>query len=335
MPLSRTPYRLTAQQLDAALDALAKASETFRLSPRERFFYSLTEICTVLATLQFTLWIILVKSGLEKFLRDRDVSFGVVVYFGFLIGIVAAIAAPILLVMNFGLVWKTVKMRRLLKRLGLLQISDSVRKARPARHSSARSDRRLRTIVNVALLVAMTLTLWAGGNDWRYRLAFPFFVLIAAALVLWRFVQRSLERLQFDADSLRATLTSMRADAEDGFVVPAGVLENVAGIEHVRIARDRAHAIEAREAANRGYGVLFARDVSTQKTSLPADSRLEVEDLIERLASEPNGSGRSGVHGDGLRTARTPDGSAEVDYRVDQPNRRIHVVALRTLTHVI
>jgi hypothetical protein len=131
-----------------------------------------------------------------------------------------------------------------------------------------------------------------------------------------------------DADQLRATLTSIKTGAS--VVVPANVLEKVAGIEHAQIARERAHAVLAGVGAeNRGYGVLITRDVSESKAALLADRRLEVEELIDDLVADPHAYA-GGRQGDALLRAQTPDGSAEVDYSVDEAHRRVHIVALRT-----
>ena len=75
--------------------------------------------------------------------------------------------------------------------------------------------------------------------------------------------------------------------------------------------------------ANRGYGVLLAHGVAEQKAALPADCRLSVEELIEEETAEPR-------LGESTITVRTPDGCAEIEYSVDAPNWRIHVLAIRT-----
>ncbi len=113
-------------------------------------------------------------------------------------------------------------------------------------------------------------------------------------------------------------------------VVPANVLEKVAGIEHAQIARERAHAVLAGVGAeSRGYGVLITRDVSESKAALLPDRRLEVEELIDDLVADPHAYAGD-RRGDAVLRARTPDGSAEIDYSVDEAHRRVHIMALRT-----
>jgi hypothetical protein len=80
--------------------------------------------------------------------------------------------------------------------------------------------------------------------------------------------------------------------------------------------------------AQRGYGVQLSREVSEQKACLPPALRLEVEDLIERVVAAPQVAIGNRDPADTL-LARTPSGSAEVDYTVDQARRRVHVLTLR------
>jgi hypothetical protein len=158
------------------------------------------------------------------------------------------------------------------------------------------------------------------------------FAAIAATPVAWRLIQRSRQRLDVieDVNSLHAMLTSMQADPGDTVVVPAAVLEKVASVERAQIARERAKAVlDGVSNTNRGYGVLFAKAVSEQKASLPSDRRLQVEELTDELMAEPYQSGADGRDAGAVLSARTSDGSVEIDYSVDEPSRRIHVVAMR------
>lgn len=328
MSSSQTPYTLTAQQLDAALAALAKASDTFRLSPLERGLSRVLTVCT-------TLFVLGIATGIALLQMD---GMGCPAGISILIGIAAGLVAPVVLLANFGFVVKTLRQRKLVKQLGLREISYSAWKARRKRQLFVRIGGALLTILGVALLIATVLFGWSIRS--AEHIAFLLFlVAIAATPVVWRLVQRSRQQLAVidDAASLRAILTSMHADAEDKIVVPAAVLEKVAGIERAQIARERARAVlDGMSDAKRGYGVLIAKEVAEQKAALPSDRRLEVEDLIDELTAESYPSAAGLREGGAVLSARTPDGSAEIDYSVDERNRRIHVVGLRTLDgHVL
>jgi hypothetical protein len=322
MSFSPTPYTLSAQQFDAALAALARATETFRLSRFERVLYRVTGIYVTVVLLSF-------GTGLVLLLRT---DMGWIGCLFVLIGAVASAAGPLLLLANLGVILKTERQRRLLRQLGLREISYSAWKAHRKRHLFKRIAGAVVTLLGIAQSIFLTWYLFRNGaavNGLGDLLLGMFVLLMIATPVIWRVVQRGREQMDIaaDADRLRATLTSIAADANDNVVVPAAVLEKVAGIEQAQIARERAQAVaESVSAAKRGetgYGVLIAREVSDRKASLPADSRLEVEELIDELVTEPQ-------HGAGTLTARTSDHSTELDYSVDETNRRIHILALRT-----
>src|SRR5258706_13471918 len=108
------PYTLTTEQLDAALATLARAAETFRLSPLERRLYRALKICATVAAVGFLveLFLLLVGGGCIAFIIAP-------------IAILAGVAATILLAANFRLWLKTSRHRRLLRHLGLHDVSYS------------------------------------------------------------------------------------------------------------------------------------------------------------------------------------------------------------------
>jgi hypothetical protein len=317
MPLSATPYTLTSQQLDAALAALAKAAETFRLSFRERFFYRALQVCAT--TTSIAILLIFLSAG----------AFIVIV-----LALLTGFAAIVLLVANLALLLKTSRQRQLLKQIGLDDLSQSAWKVDRKRHRVRRLLGSIVTIagmfgLGIAILGAIVTATSPKAEIWDF-VVIGFFVMVGVTILVWRSLERNRQRLDLvaDANSLRATLTALQADADAKVVVPAPVLESVARIEQAQIARERTQAVLAGvSAADRGYAVQFAPGVSEQKTSLPVKSRLDLAELIDDLMANPY---PSAAHAEGILSARTADGSAEVDYSVDEQNRRIHVLALRT-----
>jgi hypothetical protein len=147
-------------------------------------------------------------------------------------------------------------------------------------------------------------------------------------------VQRSRERsaIVADADRLRALLTGLRAEAgaDQRVVVPATVLEKVAGIENAQIARERTAAVlTSVRTVDRGYGLLISREVAEQKAALAPDDRLAVEELIDRALAEPHSTSTIADRAHGIVRVKTPNGTAEIDYHIDDSARRVQVVALR------
>jgi hypothetical protein len=124
-----------------------------------------------------------------------------------------------------------------------------------------------------------------------------------------------------------------KAGAGEAVTVPAAVLEDVARIERVQIARERRDAVVASAGAtNRGYGVLVARELSPHKGLLHPQQRVAVEDLIDNLSANPRPAGVEST-AEGLLSVRTPEGDVELKYSVDEGARRVHIVALTTHDH--
>lgn len=311
MPLSSTPYTLTAQQLDAAVAALAKATETFRLSWYEGCLYRVMQICGATSGVA-----IVATPGLIM-MRVSDETLSVVAG----IGALAAAAALFLLLINLRLIWKARRQGKMLKQLGLQDISDSAWKV----HRRKRRVSRTGGWIVFALGIVLMLSGSRAVKEPEF-ISGAFFAVLGSLILLWRTVKQSRERLSLvaDAERLRDTLSSLQGNSEEGIVVPADLLEKVASIEQAHIARERTSAVLAgASAAKHGYGILLAREASEKKASLPPDLRIDVEELIEELAAV-------GQHRTGVQNARTPDGTAEIDYSVDQSNRRLNIVAIRT-----
>jgi hypothetical protein len=311
---------LTPQQLDAALSALARASDTFRLSPLERRLYRAAGICATAGILIFIVAFAL------NFAVSSSVS-DAIVFTGIGVGFVGVL----LLGVGFKTVLKTLRQRRLLKQLGLSDVSYSVWKAERKRRLFARMSGAILTTLSIGI-IGFLLLVFLGSSVGKSEftpfeiMALILLLLVGVTMLFWRSIQRIREQMDIadNAERLRATLTALQATPEN-IVVPAAVLERVAGIEHAQIARERARAVLAGvNAADRGYGVLISKEAAEKKAALPGDRRLEVEELIDHLAEPPAADSVSNV----VLSAHTSDGLVALDYTVDPGNRRIHVLAL-------
>jgi hypothetical protein len=331
--ISRVPYTLDLPQLEAALEALRKASETFRLTPVESRLYLWLGRCAKLEVFGFIATAAAFVAG-----KRFPGTYGVMVVSA-LIFVSANAAATILLLVNFTLVIDAFRQRRLLKQLGLHTVSRSAWRAERRRHLGGWIGGAAFTTVGVVLVVLAGLMLVVLASvkvdHGRYIVAIVGLLLLPGGTVLvWRMVQRSRERLAIvgDADRLRAMLTSIQArvGADQRVVVPAALLEKVAGIENAQIARERAHAVVTGvRSVDRGFGLLVAHDVTAQKAALVPSQRLAVEELIDRVLAETQSPRDGGSESNGLRRASTLDGISEIDFHVDTSARRIHIVALR------
>jgi len=216
MSLSATPYTLTSQQMDAALAALAKAAETFRLSTRERLFYSALKICAT--TTAIAILLIVFSAG---------AFMGCMLPLALLTGV----AATLLLVANLTLLLKTSRQRQLLKQIGLDDLSHSAWKADRKRHRLRGLLGSIVTIAGMIVLGGAILGVIATATSPKVEIfdfvLIAFFVVVGGTILVWRSLERNRQRLELvaDAASLRATLMSLQADADATVVVPAPVLE--------------------------------------------------------------------------------------------------------------
>jgi len=327
----RIAYTLDPLQLEAAFEALRKAAETFRPSPRAARLYRWLGRCSTVAVLAFVGMVVTQVAGVL-----------IASLLLLLLFLAASAAAAVLLVVNFSLITGTMRQRWLVKKLGLHTVSRSAWKAERRRNLGGRIRGASLTTVGVILLIfagLLLIPMAVPQPDATSVGIFELFLIVllgvpGTTVLIWRMVERSREQLAVvaDADRLRALLTSMQAQSGSGasVVVPAEVMEKVARIEKVQIARERAHAVVASVgSADRGYALVVGPEATAQKAALGGAERLAVEELIDDLLAEPHAGTAPGV--DDLRHARSADGSTEIDYRVDPSAQRVHVIAVRGL----
>jgi hypothetical protein len=352
--IERSPYKLDAVQLEKALQALQKAAETFRPSPGEERLYRVLGICVravvaaVVGMVLIGIVMVLARGGTET--GSTAIFFGSLMAVFVLVFILAGISALVFLLLNQSVIRQAFRQRRLMKKLGIQEVSISAwRLQHKWGHSWSRLAGAVLTwggVLSLLLGVFGWIGMWAGSEVGRkeedVRIAvvvFSVFLLFFASgvtVLVWRFVQRSREQwaIVADANRLRSAIESMQTKAGAGkaVAVPAAVLDDVARIERVQIARERRDAVVASAGANRGYGVLVARDLSPQKALLDPQHRVAVEDLIDNLSANPHPAGVEST-ADNLLSVRTPDGGVELQYSVDEEARRVHIVALTIHDH--
>jgi hypothetical protein len=347
----RSPYRLDSVQIEEIVQALQKAAETFRPNPREERLYSVLGICVRIAVgalagmLLVGAVMAVVWGALDTFKTDLgNALFFLMFGFSFLLFSLAAMTALVFLLLNESVIRQAFRQRRLLKKLGIREVSLSAWRLQQTGHRSSRLAEELLTSGGVVGLVfgvigvsdVCTRFKPDGGTlfelvAWGIMAAFGVVVLVR------RFVQRSREQwaIVADANRLRSAIESMQTKAGAGEVVaiPAAVLEDAAQIERVSIARERRDAVVASAGtSDHGYGILLARDLSSQKGLLDPQHRVAVEDLIENLSDNPRPAGVES-NPEGLLSVRTPEGDVELKYSVDEGAQRVHIVALTAHDH--
>jgi hypothetical protein len=292
---------------------------------------------------------VLARGGTET--GPTAIFFGILMAVFVLVFILAGISALVFLLLNQSVIRQAFRQRRLMKKLGIQEVSISAwRLQHKWGHSWSRLAGAVLTwggILSLLLGVFGWIGMWTGSEVGRkeedVRIAvvvFSVFLLFFASgvtILIWRFVQRSREQwaIVADANRLRSALESRQTKAGAGkaVAIPAAVVEDVARIERVQIAREQRDAVMASAGTSKhGYGVLMARDLSSQKELLDPQQRVAVEDLIANLSANPHPAGVEST-ADGLLSVRTPKGDVELQYSVDEGAQRVHIVALTSHDH--
>jgi hypothetical protein len=352
----RSPYTLDADQLQKAVRALEKAAQTLRPKPSEERLYRFLGICVRVAAGALAgmvlsgvmLGVVLPREGEAD--TAMEVVFGILTGVFILLFLLAAIGALIFLLLNQSVIRQAFRQRRLLTKLGIREVSLSAWRLQRRRHRWSKLAGAVLTAGGIfalalgsfGMISMVVMSIYTKMEHIKnvaitgvslYGLFFAFGVTI----LLWRFVQRSREQwaIVADANQLRSALESVKSTAAAGeaVTIPAAVLEDAARIERVQIAREQRDAVVASAGTtDHGYGVLVARDVSSQKALLDPQQRVAAEDLIENLSANPRPAGVEST-AKGLLSVRTPERDVELQYSVDEGARRVHVVALTALDH--
>lgn len=352
----RSPYTLDADQLQKAVQALEKAAQTLRPKPSEERLYRFLGICVRVAVGAFAgMALVGVMLG---FVPRKDwetvtalvVVFVILMVVFLLLFLLAAIAALIFLLLNHSVIRQAFRQRCLLKKLGIREVSLSAWRLQRRGHRWSRLAGVVLTAGGIlalalglfGLFVTIVMSIYTKVEHVKgtaitgvimYGVVFAFGVTI----LIWRFVQRSREQwaIVSDANRLRSALELVKSKAAAGeaLTIPAAVLEDAARIERVQIAREQSDAVVASAGTtDHGYGVLVARDLSSQKALLDPQQRVAVEGLIENLSANPRPAGVEST-AKGLLSVRTSERDVELQYSVDDGARRVHVVALTAHDH--
>jgi hypothetical protein len=336
---SNRTYTLDEERLGFAIDVLKRAAQSSALTRREWIAYRALIISGDLAVL--TLLMTFIAGFLIGF--TAGVTQGVLEVLAVVSGIllwVSAIGGTLSLLLNVPLFLRTFRERAELKKLGLTTLSKSLWKA-------GRKHRWLPRIRGALLLGfgsvyifspagLMALSNVAEVDRLILVLTTIVGVLVGIIMLAARYLrnQREQTELVANAEELQKALRELQQQAGDGsaILVPAEILERVAGIESTQIAQDRKSAILASVSSpQRGYAVSFAPAAAEQKSALAIPDRIELEDLVERLSAGILHSGPDARSAGALNRARTASAPVEIEYTTDEPRRKILVRVVRRI----
>jgi hypothetical protein len=345
----RSPYRLDSVQIEDIVQALQKAAQTLRPNPIAQLLLRILRILVWVAVAAFVsvVGVGILARLLPAIPKVVDNILGIVFATTFTLFVFAALAAILFLLLNLPAVAQALRQRSLLNKLGIREVSVSAWRLQRTRHSWSRLTGAVLTVCAIltiifGICISVLLLMVTSKEEMWIALIVVTVLLglclaVGVATLLSRFVQQSREQwaIVADANRLRSMLQSMqaRANAGEAVAIPAAVVEHAAQIERVSIARQRRDAVVAGAGAtHHGYGVLLARDLSSQKGLLDPQHRVAVEELIENLSDNPRPAGVEST-ADGLLSVSTPEGGVELKYSVDEAAHRVHIVALTAHDH--
>jgi hypothetical protein len=345
----RSPYRLDSVQIEDIVQALQKAAETLRPDPSAELLLRILRTLVWVAVAAFVSAVVVFSLALLLPRVREDIVNILSIVFGaaFALFVFAAIAAILFLLLNLPAVAQALRQRSLLKKLGIREVSVSAWRLQRTRYTWSRLTGDVLTLCGILTIIVgmwisvLLITHTSKEEMWIALIVvsvlFGLCLSLGVTILLSRFVQRSREQwaIVADANRLRSMLQSMQAKANAGeaVAIPAAVVEHAAQIERASIARQRRDAVVAGAGTtHQGYGVLLARDLSSQKGLLDPQHRVAVEELIENLSDNPRPAGVEST-ADGLLSVRTPEGDVELKYSVDEGAHRVHIVALTAHHH--
>lgn len=305
---------LDSKAVDAALGLLVEAARELPPSPREQKRYRVFEVSVDIAVFSVSLGYAIVMFILPFAGKSRfEVPTLVVASLFFLAFFVGSFTAMAAALMNHRFLRRVIAQRRQMRRLGLHALSRRLRRAYARTRWLSRMRDSLLGLFGIAFVatgvlsvafVAVVLLLYGDRSPWAHKL-FPdspigavglavylgVIVVVGLFLLLSRVLRNTREEIELagNADDLRKALAELRASAgaANAVEVPAALIERAAQIESVLIEKERSRAIvENARSGRAGLAISFDAEAAAQRAQLPAEARLELEDLLAQVSSD-------------------------------------------------
>lgn len=327
-------YELDHAQFQRAISLLEKERQSIALSRAQRVSYRIFTIFLTLFFISLPASIICMALS-EPSAKEPGIIRGI---FLFLLGL-SLIGAFLCVPLNLSLMLKIYRQKRNLRRLGFSHASEILWKEQSRRRRWVRLAGRVAFILGLLLFVA-DVAMWIA-----IRKVLPFYSFVGLSLVMFPFLQEGKAWLDMvgsrltEITQLEASLLGLQQGAQASkaqrILVPRETIEKLAEIDTERIVRGRANAIaEAAQTKWMDFSVLTSREVLAAKTELDADSRIKVEEAIEKLMQQPTSNHAREDPESRLLHLRVEGTNREIVYGVDAPDRRVRLVALLSLPFV-
>jgi hypothetical protein len=328
---------LGSGELEAALAVLKREQSEYMPSPRQQLCFRLFNwsihlfVAVILCNL-----IAMIVGADDIVLQVNAVAFGVL-----------SLAVVVCFFLNLGLIWKLVRHAKLRRRL---RLAGKLRTAFKAKRRSGRLRNILTALIAVfgaffvpvgaVLFVVMILIMIDDSNpDLQNYLAISSVastaLILGISLVSLHFMRRGKERLDV-ITGLQASLLQGKEDpagrADVASEISTSAYDKIARMERAHIIADRAQSIKsaAKEAADSSYLIQMSRDLAGAKAQLDSHSRLQVDDEVLKLMTEPRPPEAKTDSKTGHLLLRVPETSVSIRYDIDEAGHRIRLYTLES-----
>jgi hypothetical protein len=325
------------QDLDPAdferiVAVLEREQEAMKLTRGQRISYRLYTIfifCFILCLFGAIISAIFLKDN-EPGRADKLLIVCIV------LGLICLVGGVVSLLMNLPLLYKIVRQRMAIRRMGFSEASSALWKAQRHTQRWRVILRRVGLAVAILAFAAGVAIAFAGigkkGGSWSV-LGLGVLFLMTYALSRGKAWLDIMSAQGTDAEKLKDALLSLRkqeggADAAS-IAVPSAAIREFSRIESEQIARSRVNAIaDSANASQAEFSILSGNEVRRAKAELSPQNRLKVEETLDALMLEPKPPDAKPDAATGFLRLKVNGTELELVYAVDDTARQLKVVSL-------
>ena len=315
---------MNLDQYSGALAVVKREYERIRPSKIQRILFVLFNVSVYgsiiffFVAMSFLLIPVSVKEGLVFFTGLEIVVSGVGSFFVLMI--------PVLLVANLPFFLKLGRNRRLISRLGIEPIVKAPWTEATGRTRILRRFSFVMAVLAIAFLVVVLIAFVFDPSEVLALLFLVPFLLAPSGVYL---LLRAKNRLEALGDLERSLLASSAATAGDEQIqVPTETYQRVAQVEQAQIYRDRLSSVAA-FAPHESYAVQRSKGVRAALGELDPSGRIDVEHLIDELATQPHHADSGGHSSSGRSETRLTDLGVEVEFSVNDESQVVRIEAVQ------
>lgn len=333
MTMHDSTYKLNATQFDQALAVVQAGQPVGDLSRYQKVSYVLLNASVYGAVIALVLFIVV---GVITKFPNEGAAWVVLTLLSATWGIFAGLT-PVIVLLNLPLMRKIRRQIKVARGLGLSRIINVSWQTLGTRQKLLKILTSIAGIIGLLIMVAgLIIGVFVGSPAGPVGMVIGGLLgaVLSSGVLATYFVRRGKARL----DRLTKSLLSHRdaaAKADAGRIdVPAVDYELIAELERVQIFDARQQSIKAscKSADAMNYIVQKSRSVREQLAQLEINTRAMVEGELDELMMEPEPQGVTGDQETKTNRLRVPGTQVEIDYVVDESNRRVKVISLHPST---